>query len=68
MKPATVSPFPTPVRKKAVAEPIDVDMLKIERNTPLPQRIQKRRKYDDLFEQLKPGNCVVCERHEADPV
>ena len=59
-----VSPFPVAVRKTDAH--VDVSMLAVEHNTPVPisARSGVRSKYEELFAQLKPGSCIVCEADE----
>lgn len=59
-----VSPFPTARHRSA--EHIDVSMLKVEHKTPLPSSVRSSQvsKYEPIFEQLKPGSCIVCEFDE----
>jgi hypothetical protein len=65
----SVSPFPKAHRTRVGESHVDVDMLKIERNKPLPAAVrQSSSKYDALFQQMKPGDCVVCEFNERGKV
>lgn len=65
---ARVSPFPVATRNKE--RHIDVGMLKVEHGTPIPlsARSSKASKYASLFEQLKPGSCIVCESGETNQI
>ena len=64
----TVSHFPK-VRPKNT-DHIDVTMLKVEHDTPLPPsaRSSLPSKYGPLFDKLKPGSCIVCEFSEREHV
>lgn len=63
MKAAVAPLFPTVVRRPKPA--IDVSMLKVEHNIPLPgNRLGPDSKFGDLFKQLRPGSSVRCESHE----
>lgn len=63
MTAALATMFPR-VAKRA-KPPIDVSMLKVEHNVPIPgNRTGPDSKFSDLFKQLRPGSSVRCEAHE----
>lgn len=47
---------------------VDVDLLKVEHNTPLPAGRRVYGKYDALFAQLKFGSCIACEPSEKENI
>lgn len=66
MKPQRVSPFPV-VSKKSHA-PLDAGLLTVEHGTPIPTRRYVNGKYDETFDALKHGSCLVCEPKEREAV
>lgn len=68
LKPA--SPFPAPVRtvRHKPMHAVDVDMLKLEHNTPLPAGRRIVGKYDELFSRMKFGSCIACEQSEKENI
>lgn len=47
---------------------VDPTGLTIERNVPLPVARTVRNKYEHLFGQMKPGECIKCKPEEVTPV
>jgi hypothetical protein len=47
---------------------VDVDLLSVEHNTPMPKSHRIFGKYDAMFAKLKYGSCVVCEPDEKENI
>ena len=62
-----INPFDGLVKKKA-PDIVDPSLMKVEHSTPLPSKRFVAGKYNGLFDQLKPGSCIVCERSEKESV
>lgn len=57
-----------PFAKKRAFAPVDIDTLTIA-SDPLPtHRTVKDQKYEAIFSQLKPGQCIVCESEAASKI
>jgi hypothetical protein len=62
VKPKTVTRGPWPKEK------FDPTKLKIANDPLPPTRTVPKSKYDELFSQLKPGQCIVCQPQQASRV
>ncbi len=55
-------------RKHKPMHAVDVDMLKLEHDTPLPDSRRILGKYDDLFSKMRFGSCIACEPKEKENI